>query len=110
MKENPKISISNSDDFKKIIDKISKSKESLKYLFEEDKVIYERLNSTEIWDSELQRKYCHKYLDIVNSYGVIITSLEKYISFLNSIILSYERLENGLLSDLNNLTDSLNVN
>ncbi len=65
---------------------------------------------TDIWNSELQKKYCEKYLELTNSYDSISESLLIYIKFLNMAVENYENLNTTLKSDIDKNINELEVN
>lgn len=78
--------------------------------FQEELLKFYSELGTDIWNSELQKKYCEKYLELTNSYDSISESLLIYIKFLNMAVENYENLNTTLKSDIDKNINELDVN
>ena len=70
----------------------------------------EKIDNTDTWTGEVQKKIYAKYNEISNCYNPIVESLETYIKFLENVVSNYKRFEENVNNNLENNFDELNVN
>lgn len=104
------ITITNSDEFEKIITKIEISRQKIANIFFEDTQNIEKIHETEIWTGKAQDSLYRKYKELEKNFSPIDETLQIYVSFLNNALNSYKKLEQKTINNMDINNQSLDVN
>jgi len=104
------ITITNSDDFEKIIQKIETSRKNIVDIFNEDSQNMENINATDVWTGKAQDSLYRKYKELEKNFSPIDETLQIYVSFLNNALNSYKQLEQKTINNMDINNQSLDVN
>ena len=71
---------------------------------------FKKIDSTDIWTSDLQESIIRKYAELSNHYDDISTSLKTLSNLFNTSLNNYKSLENSLKKDMQDNQNNLDVN
>ena len=104
------ITITNSQEFESIINKIEKSSLRIESLFNEEGKTFENINETDIWTGKAQGIIYNKYKDLEKNFAPIEETLQIYVAFLRNTLDSYKQLEENIMKNTETNENNLDVN
>lgn len=104
------ITITNSQDFEKIISKIESSYQAIEQVFQSEKTNMENINETDIWTGKAQGSIYRKYKELEKNFSPIEETLQIYIQFLKNTLSNYKQLEEKVNKNIEDNINSLNIN
>ena len=104
------ITITNSNDFEKIIEKTEISRKNIEDIFNDESTNIENINATNIWTGKAQEALYRKYKELEKNFLPIEETLEIYIAFLKNTLESYKQLEEKTLSNMDVNNNNLDIN
>ena len=104
------ITITNSEKFEAIINKIEQSSLRISALFSEEGKIFENINATDIWTGKAQKVVYNKYKDLEKNFAPIEETLQIYVAFLKNTLDSYKRHEENVINNIEINKSNLDVN
>lgn len=105
-----KITITNSNEFEKIIEKIETSRRNISDIFAEESNNIEYINETDIWTGKAQNVLYRKHKELEKNFSPIDETLQIYVAFLRNTLESYKNLETKIVKDIEINSDNLNIN
>ncbi len=100
----------NTEKFSQIINIFEDSRKNICEIFEQEKANVELINKTSIWSGPTQEKIYDKYQQFQKNFSPIEDALKVYIDFLKKTLDDYNKLEDTLNKNLEELTEELDVN
>lgn len=104
------ITIKDSNEFENVISNLENSYIRIIDILNRQNATMERVNDTDVWSGLTQSTVCTKYEQLSNNYQTISNSFTTYLNFLRQTINDYKTLENKIDSDIQNNSESLDVN
>ena len=104
------ITINDSKKYEDTIEVFKNTIIEIQNIFDKQNIDMDKINGTEIWNSDTQKIITTKYNKLKPEYDKIIESLNNYVSFMNNTINSYKKLEDTIKSSIDTNIDNLNVN
>lgn len=104
------ITITNSEKFEAIINKIEQSSLRISALFSEEGKIFENINATDIWTGKAQKVVYNKYKDLEKNFAPIEETLKIYVAFLKNTLDSYKRHEENVINNTEINEFNLDIN
>ena len=104
------ITINDSNKYEDTIEVFKNTIIEIQDIFDKQNIEMDKINGTEIWNSDTQKIITTKYNKLKPEYDKIIESLNNYVSFMNNTINSYKKLEDTIKSSIDTNIDNLNVN
>ena len=104
------ITINDSNKYEDTIEVFKNTIIEIQDIFDKQNIDMDKINGTEIWNSDTQKIITTKYNKLKPEYDKIIESLNNYVSFMNNTINSYKKLEDTINNSIDTNIDNLNVN
>ena len=104
------ITITNSEKFETIINKIEQSSLRISALFSEEGKIFENINATDIWTGKAQKVVYNKYKDLEKNIAPIEETLKIYVAFLKNTLDSYKLHEKNVINNTEINEFNLDIN
>ena len=106
-----KINITSTDEFDSSVERLNNILNKMRESFDlETKSLNELFNNSEAWRGNSRDAANEKYQELSSMYPSICASLENYISFLVDTSNNFKEFEESVNNNLENNTDTLNVN
>ncbi len=108
---NPRISITNLDEFDDVVNNLNSILNRIRDLFdEENKTMDTILNNPRAWSGKARDAADDKYKQFSQVYPSVTQSLENFVRFLGTTASNYRAFEMSVNKNIDNLSDNLNVN
>ena len=104
------ISITDSNKMETVIHNFNNIISNIEATFEKEDNNFKKIDSTDIWNSDLQKSVTNKYNELSGKYGEVIDSLKTLSSFMNKTLNEYKRFENELNASIKDNSNQLDVN
>ena len=103
------ITITNSNEFEKIIEKIETSRRNILEIFSEDSNNIENIHETDIWTGKAQDALYRKYKELERNFSPIDETLQIYVAFLKNTLESYKEFEEKTIKDTDINSNNLDI-
>lgn len=104
------IVITDSGKFENIINNFNNAIVNIEKVFENENNNFKKIDSTDLWNSDLQKCITNKYNELSRNYGDIDDALKTLSNFMKNTLDAYKRLEDKLQSDMTDNNEQLDVN
>ncbi len=105
-----RIVITDSEQFKSLIDTFESSSNRIKEILAKEKTNNEKINATDIWSGSTQEVIYNKHVELQKNFAPIGEALDYYVAFLRKTIDDYERLEANIAKNAEENAYELDVN
>ena len=104
------IEINNSSEFQSVINELEISRGRIEEIFNKQNASVATIKDNDNWQGMTEEAFQKKYNELSNNYQDIDNAMKSYITFLETTLDNYTRLENKIGSDADNNATELDVN
>lgn len=107
---NNNVVITDSNKMENVINNFNKIITNIEATFEKENNNFKKIDSTDIWNSDLQKSVTNKYNELSGKYSDVVESLKSLSVFMSKSLNEYKRFEDELNVSMNDNKNQLDVN